>query len=49
MYLEDQLLLALNYLRYYSTQIELSADYNLAESNVNYTIQKVEADVTEVK
>ena len=40
--LEDQLLLTLNYLRCYSTQIELSADYNLAESNVNRTIQKVE-------
>jgi hypothetical protein len=40
--LEDQLLLALNYLRCYRTQIELSADYNLAESNVNRTIKKVE-------
>lgn len=40
--LEDQLLLTLNYLRCYRTQIELSADYNLAESNVNRTIQKVE-------
>ena len=36
------MLLTLNYLRCYSTQIELSADYNLAESNVNRTIQKVE-------
>ena len=27
---------------FYRTQIELSADYNLAESNVNRTIQKVE-------
>ena len=42
MHLEDQLLLTLNYLRCYRTQIELSADYNLAESNVNRTIQKVE-------
>lgn len=40
--LEDQLLLTLNYLRCYRTQIELSADYNLAESNVNRTIHKVE-------
>ena len=40
--IEDQLLLTFNYLRSYSTQIELSADYNLAESNVNRTIQKVE-------
>lgn len=40
--LEDQLLLTLNHLRCYRTQIELSADYNLAESNVNRTIQKVE-------
>ena len=30
------------YLRCYRTQIELSADYNLDESNVNRTIQKVE-------
>ena len=40
--LEEQLFLILNYLRCYRTQIELSADYNLAESNVNRTIQKVE-------
>ena len=42
LHLEDQLLLTLNYLRCYRNQIELSADYNLAESNVNRTIQKVE-------
>ncbi|MDR9777807.1 transposase family protein, partial [Rhizobium hidalgonense] len=36
--LADQLLLTLNYLRCYKTQIQLSADYNLAESNVNRTI-----------
>ena len=40
--LADQLLLTLNYLRCYKTQIQLSADYNLAESNVNRTISKVE-------
>ena len=40
--LENQLLLTLNYLRSYRTQIELSADFGLAESNVNRTIQKVE-------
>ena len=40
--IEDQLLLTLNYLRSYRTQIELSADFGLAESNVNRTIQKVE-------
>ena len=38
----DQLLLTLNYLRCYRTQIELSTDYNLAESKMNRTIQKVE-------
>ena len=35
-------MVTLNYLRCYKTQLELSADYNLAESNVNRTIQKVE-------
>ena len=40
--LEDQLLLTLNYLRVYSTQLELSAHYNIAASNVNWTIKKVE-------
>ena len=40
--LENQLLLTLNYLRVYSTQLELSAHYNIAESNVNRTIKKVE-------
>ena len=39
---ENQLLMTLNYLRSYMTQIELSADFGLAESNVNRTIQKVE-------
>ena len=42
LFLADQLLLTLNYLRSYRTQLELSADYGLAESNVNRTIQKVE-------
>ena len=41
LFLVDQLLLTLNYLRSYRTQLELSADYGLAESNVNRTIQKV--------
>ena len=41
LYLEDQLLLTLNYLRCYRTQIELSADYNLAESNVNALFRKL--------
>ncbi|HQB65986.1 MAG TPA: transposase family protein, partial [Fibrobacteraceae bacterium] len=40
--IEDQLLLTLNYLRSYSTQIELAAAYDIAESNVNRTIHKVE-------
>ncbi|WAU72335.1 IS5 family transposase [Acinetobacter sp. TR11] len=40
--LEDKLLLSLNYLRSYRTQLELSVDYGIAESNVNRTIQKVE-------
>ena len=40
--IEDQLLLTLNYLRNYNTQLELSATYAIAESNVNRTIQKVE-------
>ena len=40
--LADQLLLTLNYLRCYKTQIQLSADFNLSESNVNRTIRKVE-------
>lgn len=40
--LADQVLMTLNYLRCYKTQIQLSADFNLAESNVNRTIKKVE-------
>lgn len=40
--LEDQLLLTLNYLRNYNTQLELAAHYHIAESNVNRTIKKVE-------
>ena len=40
--IEDQLLLTLNYLRNYSTQLELAAHYHIAESNVNRTIKKVE-------
>lgn len=40
--IEDQLLLTFNYLRSYSTQIELAAAYGIAESNVNRTIQKIE-------
>ncbi len=39
--IEDQLL-TLNYLRNYSTQLELAANYHIAESNVNRTIKKVE-------
>ncbi len=35
-------MLTLNYLRCYKTQIQLSVDYNLSESNVNRTITKVE-------
>ena len=35
--IEDQLLLTLNYLRNYSTQLELAAHYHIAESNVNRT------------
>lgn len=40
--LKDQLLLTLNYLRSYRTQIVLSADYGIAESNVNRTSHKIE-------
>ena len=40
--IEDQLLLTLNYLRNYSTQLELAANYHIAERNVNRTIKKVE-------
>ncbi|MCF9034586.1 transposase family protein [Acinetobacter nectaris] len=40
--LEDQLLLTLNYLRMYATQLSLSAYYGVAESNVNRTIYKIE-------
>lgn len=40
--IEDQLLLTFNYLRSYSTQIELAATYGIAESNVNRMIQKIE-------
>lgn len=40
--IEDQLLLTLNYLRNYNTQLELAAHYHIAESNVNRTIKKVE-------
>ena len=40
--IEDQLLLTLNYLRNYSTQLELAAYYHIAESNVSRTIKKVE-------
>ena len=40
--IEDQLLLTFNHLRSYSTQIELAAAYDIAESNVNRTIHKVE-------
>ena len=40
--IENQLLLTLNYLRSYHTQIELAAAFGIAESNVNRTIQKVE-------
>ncbi|WP_373868513.1 IS5 family transposase [Acinetobacter bereziniae] len=40
--LEDQLLLTLKYLRSYSTQLELAAEFAIAESNINRTIQKIE-------
>ena len=40
--IEDQLLLTLNYLRNYNTQLELAAHYHIAESNVNRTIKKIE-------
>ena len=40
--IEDQLLLTLNYLQNYNTQLELVANYHIAESNVNRTIKKVE-------
>ncbi|WP_406935543.1 IS5 family transposase [Acinetobacter bereziniae] len=40
--LKDQLLLTLKYLRSYSTQLELAAEFAIAESNVNRTIQKIE-------
>lgn len=40
--LSNKLLLTINYLILYKTQIQLSADFNLSESNVNITIRKVE-------
>ena len=40
--IEDQLLLTLNYLQNYNTQLELVANCHIAESNVNRTIKKVE-------
>ena len=39
--IEDQLLLTLNYLRSYNTQLELAANYHIAESNVNRTIKRL--------
>lgn len=44
--IEDQLLLTLNYLRNYSTTLQLAAHYHIAESNVNRTIKKVEMYLT---
>lgn len=40
--IEDQVVLTFNYLRAYRTQIELAADFGIAESNVNRTIRKIE-------
>ena len=45
--LENQLLLTLNYLMHGRTQLQLVADYHLAESNVNRTISKVEQALAE--
>ena len=39
--IEDQLLLTLNYLRNYNTQLELAENYHIAESNVNRTIKRL--------
>lgn len=39
---EDQVLMTLNYLRTYKSQLELARIYNLSDSNVNRTIIKVE-------
>lgn len=39
---QDQVLVCLEYLRTYKTQLELSADYGISESNINHTIIKVE-------
>lgn len=39
---QDQVLVCLEYLRTYKTQLELSADYGISESNINRTIIKVE-------
>lgn len=38
---QDQVLVCLEYLRTYKTQLELSADYGISESNINRTIIKV--------
>ncbi len=38
--IEDQLLLTLNYLQNYSTQLELAANYHIAESNVRIELLK---------
>jgi hypothetical protein len=47
--IEDQLLLTFNYLRSYSTQIELAAAYDIAESNVNRTIRKCGIHITVIQ
>lgn len=39
---QDQVLVCLEYLRTYKTQLELSADYGISESNISRTIIKVE-------
>lgn len=39
---EDQVLMTLNYLRTYKSQLELASIYNLSDSNVSRTIIKIE-------
>ena len=46
---ENQLLLTLKYLLHQHTQLQLAAEYDLAESNANRTIRKVEQALAQSK
>ena len=47
--IENQLLLTLKYLIHERTQLQLADEYNLAESNANRTIRKVEQALAQSK